>query len=281
MLSYRHAFHAGNHADVLKHWLVVEILSYLNAKETPWAYIDTHAGGGVTDLNSEYARKLCEFQTGIGRLWRERALAPAGLATYLKLVEDFNPGGALSRYPGSGALAQRLARPGDRLHLFELHPADYLNLTRIFAHKRRVHCYREDGFTGLLGVLPPPSRRGVILIDPSYEVERDWTRVSQAVRAARARFPQGIYLIWYPRLAKAWIERMVRALVKLAADDYFKAELIVRRPPRGGAGMFGSGVLVLNPPWTLPACGKEVLPWLAARLAQDKEARYELEYHVR
>lgn len=278
MLSYRHAFHAGNHADVLKHWLLVEVLSYLNAKEAPWTYVDAHAGGGINDLESAYTRKLCEYRDGIGRLWQNSDSAPAGLAVYLKLVEAFNPQGRLRWYPGSGALAQRLARSGDRLHLFELHPADYASLTETFAQRRRVHCYREDGFKGLLRLLPPPSRRGCILIDPSYEVKQDCLGVIETLKAALKRFPQGIYLVWYPLLADARTIRMADKLVRLVPDNYLKAELRVRSP--SGRGMFGSGVIVLNPPWVLPDHCRQVLPWLAEQLAQDSSADYEFTYRI-
>ncbi len=278
MLSYRHAFHAGNHADVLKHWLLVEVLSYLNAKEAPWTYIDTHAGGGITDLESAYARKLCEYRDGIGRLEQNQVMAPAGLAVYLRLVETFNPGGKLRCYPGSGALAQRLARAWDRLHLFELHPADYASLTKSIVCGQAVHCYLEDGLTGLIRLLPPRSRRGCILIDPSYEVKQDYRRVAEAVQAALKRFPQGMYLVWYPLLPKVEVRRLAARLMRFMPDDYLQAELRVRRPT---AGMFGSGVIVLNPPWTLPARCQETLPWLAAQLAQDDKAGYELTYQIR
>ncbi len=280
MLSYRHAFHAGNHADVLKHWLLVEVLSYLNAKEAPWAYIDTHAGGGITDLESAYARKLCEYRDGIGRLWQDRVLAPARLAVYLRMVETFNPGGQLRCYPGSGALAQRLARARDRLHLFELHPADYASLTKSSVCGQFAHCYLEDGLSGLIRLLPPPARRGCVLIDPSYEVKQDYRRVAEAVQAALKRFPQGVYLVWYPLLPKVEVRRLAARLMRLMPDDYLQVELRVRRP-EGSAGMFGSGVIVLNPPWTLPARCQQILPWLSAQLAQDDQAGYKLAYQIR
>jgi 23S rRNA (adenine2030-N6)-methyltransferase len=281
MLSYRHAFHAGNHADVLKHWILVEVLSYLSGKETPWAYLDTHAGGGVTDLEAAYARKLGEYRAGIGKVWRVRQAAPVELHAYLNLVEAFNSQGKLRWYPGSGMLAYQLARSQDRLHLFELHPTDYASLAKTFARNGSVHCYREDGFKGLVGLLPPSARRGCILIDPSYELDLDLTRTLEAVQAALKRFPQGVYLIWYPRLAKLGVERMVSKLIKLMAEDYLKVELCVRQPPRNKIGMFGSGVIVLNPPWTLPARCQQVLPWLAACLKQDEQAGYSLEYRLR
>lgn len=281
MLSYRHAFHAGNHADVLKHWLLVEVLSYLNAKDKPWSYFDTHAGNGITALDSAYARKLSEYRSGIGKLWVSRKAAPAGIETYLALVETFNLNGQLKYYPGSSALAKRLARHQDRLHLFELHPADYLSLTQAVGRGRFVHCYREDGLAGLIRLLPPPTGRGCILIDPSYEVKQDCQRVAEAVQAALKRFPQGEYLIWYPLLLNRETRRLAARLVQLAPDNYLQAELRVCRPPRKPVGMFGSGVVVLNPPWTLPARCQEVLPWLTSQLGHDSHAAYALTYQIR
>lgn len=280
MLSYRHAFHAGNHADVLKHWLLGEVLNYLNAKEAPWVYVDTHAGPGIVDLNSAYARKLGEYRSGIGKLWQARKSAPAGLAAYLERVQAFNPRSKLRWYPGSAAQAFKLARPQDRLHLFELHPTDYASLVQAFSRQPRVRCYREDGLNGLRILLPPPSRRGCILIDPSYELDQDWTRVVKAVQVGLERFPQGVYLIWYPRLPKLQVERMVKKLIGLRPDDYLQVELRVRRRPAESVGLFGSGVILLNPPWILPARCQEALPWLVAHLQQDEQASYTLNYRI-
>lgn len=277
MLSYRHAFHAGNHADVLKHWLLVEVLGYLATKDKPWTYFDTHAGNGVTALDSALARKLSEYQSGIEKLWASRK-PPPGIAAYLALIETFNPDGQLRCYPGSGALAQRMARAQDRLHLFELHPADYASLTKSIARGRFVHCYPEDGLSGLIRLLPPPSRRGCVLIDPSYEVKQDYRRVAEAMQAALRRFPQGVYLVWYPILPNLEARRLAARLMQFIPDNYLQAELRVRRP--GDGGMSGSGVVVLNPPWTLSARCQETLPWLTAQLAQDEQAGYELRYRI-
>lgn len=279
MLSYRHAFHAGGYADVLKHWLLVEVLSYLNSKDSPWTYIDTHAGGSLTDFESALARKVSEYRDGIGKLWASRNAAPSSIAAYLALVEAFNSRGKLRWYPSSGMLAQRLARAQDRLHLFELHPADYASLIKCF-HSRSVgHCYREDGLSGFLRLLPPPSRRGCILIDPSYEVKQEYARVAKALKAAFKRFPQGAYLIWYPLLADTRAKKMAEGIMQLATDNYLKTELRIRAC--SGMGLFGCGMIVLNPPWVLPERCQQTLPWLAKQLAQDNSAGYEVTYKIR
>lgn len=177
MLSYRHAYHAGSHADVLKHCVVLELLSYFNRKDKPWHYIDTHAGGGCYALESERAGKTAEHEEGIARIWGRTDL-PAPLAAYREAVAQFNPHGRLVFYPGSPALAMTMARPQDRLRLFELHPADFEALERTFAGEtERVQCRKADGFTGLKSLLPPLSRRALVLIDPSYEIKDDYRKV--------------------------------------------------------------------------------------------------------
>ncbi|MCS6786026.1 MAG: 23S rRNA (adenine(2030)-N(6))-methyltransferase RlmJ [Thiobacillaceae bacterium] len=279
MLSYRHAFHAGNHADVLKHVALVQILLHLNRKQTPWWYVDTHAGAGLYDLGSDYARKNAEYATGIGRLWRCEDPPPPAVADYLALVRALNPQGRLTHYPGSPWLASRLMRPQDRLRLFELHPTDAAQLAAVFAHRaRHVRIERSDGFTGLKAVLPPPARRGLVLIDPAYEVKADYRRVLEALAAGLTRFAHGVYLLWYPLLVRQDARELASRLRRLA-PDWLDARLTVRAAPDGGHGLYGSGVFVINPPWTLAEALRASLPWLARVLAQDAAASHTLEVH--
>ncbi|MDR1228373.1 MAG: 23S rRNA (adenine(2030)-N(6))-methyltransferase RlmJ [Azoarcus sp.] len=280
MLSYRHAFHAGSHADVLKHFVLAELLAHFNKKEKPWTYIDTHAGAGCYALESEAAGKTAEFAEGIGRLWT-RPDPPGAMAVYMDAVRQFNPGGRLLFYPGSPALAMTFARERDSLHLFERHPADLQALQRTFADRTsRVHVHGGDGFAGLGALLPPPARRAVTLIDPSYELKSDYRRVVDALAAALRRFATGCYALWYPLLARPESRRLPARLAELGVENWLDVRLRVRRAPREGFGMSGSGLYIVNPPWVLPERLQAALPWLAAALGLDDGAGFELDHRI-
>ncbi|THF63442.1 23S rRNA (adenine(2030)-N(6))-methyltransferase RlmJ [Pseudothauera rhizosphaerae] len=280
MLSYRHAFHAGNHADVLKHFLLIELLDYYNRKDKPWWYIDTHAGAGCYALDSEQAAKNAEHAAGVGRLW-QREDVPELLKPYLEAVGQFNPHGRLNFYPGSPALAMTRLRAQDRMHLFELHPADVELLQRTFAgEQERVSVRKADGFSALRALLPPPSRRAVVLIDPPYEVKDDYRRVVDVLAEGLRRFPTGTFAVWYPMLARADARKLPDRLAALGAESWLDVRLAVRHPPRDGFGMFGSGVFVVNPPWVLPERLEAVMPWLVKQLAEDEGAGFDLEHHI-
>ena len=280
MLSYRHAFHAGNHADVLKHFLLVELLDYLNRKDKPWWYIDTHAGAGCYALDSEHAAKTAEHAAGIGRLWQRDDL-PEALRPYVEAVRQFNPHGGLTFYPGSPALAMTRLRAQDRMRLFELHPADVELLQKTFAGEQEgVAVRKADGFSALRSLLPPPSRRALVLIDPPYEVKDDYRRTVDTLADALRRFPTGCFAVWYPMLARPEARQLPERLAALGAESWLDVRLMVRTPPRDGFGMFGSGMFVVNPPWVLPERLEAVMPWLVARLAEDDGAGFDLEHHI-
>ncbi|ATE62505.1 23S rRNA (adenine(2030)-N(6))-methyltransferase RlmJ [Thauera sinica] len=280
MLSYRHAFHAGNHADVLKHAVLLELLDYYNRKDKPWFYVDTHAGGGCYALDSEQAGKTAEFADGIGRLW-DRDDLPEMLEHYVASVRQFNPHGRLLFYPGSPALAMTCARPQDRLRLFELHPADFDSLQRTFnGEAERVQVRRADGFGALKGLLPPPSRRAVVLIDPPYEVKEDYRRVIEVLKDAMKRFPTGTYALWYPMLARPEARLLHERLAGLGVESWLDVRLAVKGPPKDGFGMFGSGMYIVNPPWVLPERLESTLPWLSGVLAEDEGAGFDLEHVI-
>lgn len=264
MLSYRHAFHAGNQGDVLKHAVLCRVLNYLVGKDKPLLYLDTHAGAGQYVLRGKAALRTGEAEAGIGRLWRSSAPPPL-LAPYLEQVRAMNPNGRLLRYPGSPLLAARILRPGDRGVVHESHPTDYLNLAAQLAEDRRFRVSREDGWTGPRAQLPPRERRALILMDPSYEGDTDYRAAPKALEEALERFPSGVYLLWYPLLDDAPVERMLRRILERAPPKTLRLEL--RLAPGGpGQGMAGSGLLLINPPWTLEAELNEALPWLAQRL---------------
>ncbi|MDR0633551.1 MAG: 23S rRNA (adenine(2030)-N(6))-methyltransferase RlmJ [Azoarcus sp.] len=280
MLSYRHAFHAGNHADVLKHFVLAELLAYYSRKDKPWAYIDTHAGAGCYALEGVVAGKTAEFADGIGRLWT-RDDPPEVMATYMDAVRQFNPGGRLLFYPGSPALAMTFARARDSLHLFELHPTDLQALRQTFADQSaRVHVHGGDGLAGLGGLLPPPARRAVTLIDPSYEVKSDYRRVLDTLASALRRFAGGCYALWYPLLARPESRRLPERLAALGAGSWLSLRFRVRRAPREGFGMFGSGLYIVNPPWMLPERLRAALPWLVGALGVDDGAGFELDHRI-
>lgn len=277
MLAYRHAFHAGNHADVLKHVVLTQVLAHMGHKDKPYRLIDTHAGAGGYSLGSAEAKKKGEFEQGIARLW-SRGDAPAAVADYIACVRAFNPGGGLGRYPGSPEFARQLLRPTDELRLFELHPTDVRILAQHHGMRPRTEVHHEDGFAGLKGQLPPPSRRAVVLMDPSYEIKSDYAKVVGAVREALQRFAEGVIVIWYPQVNRLESAELPRRLKALAPKGWLHARLTVQPLDSQGFGLAGSGMFVINPPWTLHAALKDALPWLRDALAQYDGASHLLEH---
>lgn len=276
MLAYRHAFHAGNHADVLKHTVLTLVLRYMNQKDKSYRLVDTHAGAGGYSLEGRFAQKKGEFEQGIGRLW-DRDDLPEAVADYVQLVRRFNPGGRLEQYPGSPAFAQMLLRPQDQLRLFELHPTDHRILQSYIGVLKGAEVYDKDGFDGLKGQVPPASRRGVVLMDPSYEGHKDYGRVIASLRDALARFAEGVYLVWYPQVSKLEAAQLPKRLEALAPKGWLHARLTVQQPDQQGFGLAGSGMFVINPPFTLHDELLKVLPWLTDVLGQYDGANYLLE----
>ena len=277
MLSYRHAFHAGNHADVLKHLILIQIAQYMGEKPAPFWIIDTHAGAGRYALESAHATKLGEYRDGIGRLWQGKGLPPAA-AEYVDFVKMLNPDGQLRHYPGSPWLARQLLRDSDRLRLYEMHSSDAKLLQECFRGSGRMVTITEgDGFAGLKAILPPPTRRALVLIDPSYETRSDYADVVRSLQEALKRFATGTYALWYPMLAKSDSRQLPDKLKRLGAANWLHATLEVRSPSSDGFGMHGSGMFIINPPWTLEKTLHETLPQLTRLLAQDAGARFSLE----
>jgi len=291
MLSYRHAFHAGNHADVLKHMVTIQLMRYLGQKDTPYMVVDTHAGGGVYALDGNYASKNAEYETGIGPLW-ERTDLPEAVADYVQLVKDLNPSGKMRYYPGSPYCANQVMREQDRLRLFELHTTESKiladNFRKLDAHAaeqgkrptsrgKRVMIERGDGFLALKALLPPPSRRALVLIDPPYEDKRDYQKVKEALQDALVRFPTGTYAVWYPVLQRIESKQFSDRLKRLGAKSWINVTLSISSPSPDGFGLHTSGMFILNPPWTLLATLKEVMPYLVKVLGRDSGAGFLLE----
>jgi 23S rRNA (adenine2030-N6)-methyltransferase len=276
MLAYRHAFHAGNHADVLKHITLMLVLRYMNQKDKPYRMIDTHAGAGGYSLEGQYAQKKGEYLQGVARLWSRDDL-PEAVADYMALVRQFNPDGMLEQYPGSPAIAQMMLRSQDQLRLFERHPTDHRILEAYLGGVRGAEVKDTDGFEGLKGQVPPSSRRAVVLMDPSYEGHGDYPKVITSLREAILRFPEGVYMVWYPQVSKLEAAQLPRRLEGLAPKGWLHARLTVQQPDAQGFGLAGSGMFILNPPYTLHAQLLEVLPYLTEVLGQYDGANYLLE----
>jgi len=279
MLSYRHAFHAGNHADVLKHFIELQLLRHLARKDKAFWYIDTHAGAGCYALDSGYALQNAEYETGISRLWGRDDLPPP-LADYVELVRRINPDGQLKLYPGSPMLAAKILRGQDRMRLFEMHPADSVLLQKNFSSRgTRVLIENSDGFTALKALLPPPPKRALVLIDPPYEDKQDYRRVVSALAEGLKRFATGVYALWYPQLQRAESGKLPGQLKLLPATNWLHVAFTPHGSSATDAGMRGSGMFVLNPPWSLQETLRQVMPYLVKHLGQDAQADFVLEYY--
>ena len=277
MLAYRHAFHAGNHADVLKHIVLTLVLRHLNTKPKPYRLIDTHAGAGGYSLQGRHAQKRGEFENGIGRLWPRTDLPPA-VSDYVDRVREFNPDGALAQYPGSPAFAQMLLRAQDQLRLYELHPTDHRILASYLGVLKGAEVYDSDGFDGLKAQLPPSTRRAAVLLDPSYEGTADYARVVATLRDGLARFADGTYVVWYPQVTKLEAAQLPKRLEAVSrGHGWLHARLTVQQPDSQGFGLAGSGMFVVNPPYTMHAALVDVLPYLVDVLGQYDGANYLLE----
>ena len=279
MLSYRHAFHAGNHADVLKHYVFSLVLAYMNQKPKPYWVIDTHAGAGMYALKSEFAQKNAEFENGIARLFTGESL-PESLHSFVDLIKKFNENNVLNFYPGSPKIAESFLRPDDKLRLFELHPNDCKLLLENFSHKgRQTKIEMQDGFSGISACLPPPTKRAVVLIDPPYELKDDYNRVVDCIKNNLRRFATGTYLVWYPLLQRPEPAEMVRELMMLNTD-FLQVEMMVQAPSLDGYGMHGSGMFILNPPYTLPKILAETMPVLMQLLVLGETADFLIKHKI-
>ncbi|CDL83508.1 23S rRNA (adenine(2030)-N(6))-methyltransferase RlmJ [Xenorhabdus szentirmaii] len=260
MLSYRHSFHAGNHADVLKHTVQSLIIEAFKTKEKPFLYLDTHSGSGRYQLSGEHAERTGEYLEGISRIWLRDDI-PEELAAYMKVVKALNQNGVLRYYPGSPLVARHLLREQDELNLSELHSSDFPLLRTEFSRDRRARVLREDGFQQLKSKLPPKFRRGFVLIDPSYELKSDYQNVVRGIEDGVKRFATGTYALWYPVVLRQKIKRLVKDLEATGIRKILQIELGVR-PDSDQRGMTASGMIVINPPWKLEQQMKSVLPWL-------------------
>ena len=277
MLSYRHSFHAGNHADVLKHIVLMLILENLKLKEKGFFYLDTHSGVGRYRLSSNESEKTAEYKEGIERLWEQTDL-PEDVARYVKMIKKLNYGGKeLRYYAGSPLIATELLRPQDRALLTELHPSDYPILRNNFSDYKNVTAKCDNGFQQVKATLPPKERRGLMLIDPPYELKEDYDLVVKAIEEGYKRFATGTYAIWYPVVLRQQTKRIFKGLEATGIRKILKIELAVR-PDSDQRGMTASGMVVINPPWTLETQMKEILPYLTKTLVPEGTGSWTVEW---
>lgn len=279
MLSYRHAFHAGNHADVLKHLILTRILAHLSKKEAPFCCIDTHAGAGGYGLNAAYAQKNKEFEQGISRIWQRKDL-PACAQDYIYLLKQFNNNAKqLNFYPGSPLFMQKFLRGKDRLFLFELHNTEFNVLKSTIKTDRHIAINHADGLQATVKLLPPSERRGLIFIDPSYEIKNDYAEVVKNLKVMYQRFSTGIYALWYPVIDRERIHALEQSIRNSGIKNCQQFELGVL-PDHSRTGMTASGMLVINPPWTLVADMRIALPWLTELLGNPNPGFFRIEQLV-
>lgn len=275
MLSYRHSFHAGNHADVVKHIVLTLILTALKQKEKGFFYLDTHSGVGRYSLLSAEAEKTGEYIEGIARLW-DRTDLPEEVALYINALKKINKG-KLRFYAGSPLLAVQQLRPQDRALLTELHPNDFPLLRQEFAKVPNVVTKRENGFQQLKAALPPKEKRGLVLIDPPYELKDDYELVVKAIVEGYKRFATGVYAIWYPVVLRQHTKRIVKGLEATGIRKILQIELAVR-PDSDQRGMTASGMIVINPPWQLEGQMKKILPYLTEVLVPEGTGSWKVDW---
>ena len=271
MLSYRHAFHAGNFADVLKHSVLSLVLDYMTRKEKGFCYIDSHSGAGMYQLTDEYAQKTSEYKDGIAKIINDDN-APESLEPYLSLIRSLNLNSTLSNdleiYPGSPGIAKAFVRRQDSSHLFELHPTDIQHLEDFCLRWRKVFVKQTDGYQGILGLLPPPSRRGVVLIDPPYELKEDYQKAVNTIIKAYTKFSTGTYILWYPVVKREQVNAMENAFSKSSVKNVLQVEFCLEND-NDEYGMTGTGLFIVNPPWQLAAQMTEVLPYLKEKMGNS------------
>ncbi len=249
MLSYQHGYHAGNFADVLKHATLSRLLHYMTQKDKALFYLDTHSGRGVYDLKSNQGVKTGEANSGIELLWAQHKQLPPVFSSYLNAIHELNTDNKLRYYPGSPELALQMLRQQDRLFFSELHPGEFDYLDQLPYRGKRVFCSNTDGLDDLHALLPPIERRGLIFLDPSYEIKTEYREIPKALKTAYQRFATGVYCIWYPLVDNKLHEQLLRGLTNIGADNNLRAEFYLTSTAK--PGMRGCGLWIINPPYVL------------------------------
>ncbi len=279
-MNYRHSYHAGNFADVFKHVQLTLLLQALRSKESPFCYLDTHAGTGRYDLQGTTTQKTGEYLQGVMRFWlRDDVIESAAPADYLAAVRALNPDGELRYYPGSPRIARHFLRPQDRMVLIELHPEDAIFLKREFRGDKQVHVHCADGYTGLKAFLPPPEKRGLVLIDPPFEDGNEFERLTDSLRIAYQRWPTGIFALWYPLKDNYRVQHFHRQLVASGMRKLLLVEMHLHAHPPVNS-LYGCGLIIVNPPWQMDEKLRVLLPQLLAGLQPGGEGKTRVEWLV-
>lgn len=277
MLSYQHIYHAGNFADVHKHSALALALDYLRQKPKPFAYLETHAGRGLYDLQCSEAQKTDEAKGGIWGV--DVHNAPAEVQHYFSAISACNPKGGRRFYPGSPQIALLTSRSEDRLLLVEKHPQEFLALSDVFAGNSRVALHKRDALEALVALVPPPEKRGLVLIDPSYEIKSEYTDIAEGLERAYRKWPTGIYMIWYPLLPAAGHQRLLKALKRSGITRILTSEISLH-PAQGLSGMHGSGLAIINPPWQLEEGLQQLAQWIVESLSTHPQRQWQVEWLV-
>ncbi len=279
-MNYRHSYHAGNFADVFKHVQLTLLLQALRSKESPFCYLDTHAGTGRYDLQGATAQKTGEYLQGVMRFWQHgNVVDSVALADYITAVRALNPDGELRYYPGSPRIARHFLRPQDRMVLMELHAEDAVFLKREFRGDKQVHVHCADGYTGLKAFLPPPEKRGLVLIDPPFEDGNEFERLTDSLRIAYQRWPTGIFAIWYPLKDNYRVQHFHRQLVASGLRKLLLVEMHLHTHPPVNI-LYGCGMIIVNPPWQIDEKLRVLLPQLLAGLQPGGEGKTRVEWLV-
>jgi 23S rRNA (adenine2030-N6)-methyltransferase len=260
MLSYQHGYHAGNFADVIKHITLTHLLNYLTLKDKPFFYLETHSGKGQYDLRDKQAEKTGEAKQGVQLIWPDKKKLGAGFQNYLEVIKKLNRTDTLRHYPGSPFIAIDALRMQDRAYFCELHPNEYDVLNEMPHFNKKVHLSNTDGIHTMKGLLPPLEKRGLIFIDPSYEIKEEYREIPVAIKNAFARFSTGVYCLWYPVVNKKLTEQLIRRMQDIGANNALRIEFNLTLAPK--AGMTGCGLWIINPPYTLADELKSVLDTL-------------------
>lgn len=260
MLSYQHGYHAGNFADVIKHLACTRLLSYLTLKDKPLFYLDTHSGKGLYDLKSKQAEKTNEYKQGIKLIWPDRQSLPSVFQEYVQKIQQTNPPGTLRYYPGSPFLAINQLRTQDRMYFCELHPREFEELKQMHQLNKKVHFSNTDGISALKALLPPPEKRGLIFIDPSFERKEEYKEIPLAIKLAYSRFSTGVFCLWFPLVNQKLTDKLNRGMKEIQAKNTLYVEFNLALSPM--EGMSGCGLWVINPPFTFAQEMKTVLTTL-------------------
>lgn len=257
MLSYQHGYHAGNFADVIKHIALTRLISYLTLKEKPLFYLETHAGKGLYDFKEKQAEKTKEYKQGVQLIWPDRKSLPPVFQEYLVALNQLNPSDALRYYPGSPFLALNMLRAQDRMYFCELHPREFDTLNQLPRFHKKVHCSNTDGVLAMKALLPPPEKRGLVFIDPSFELKEEYKEIPGALKHAYAHFTSGVFCLWYPLVNKRLTDKLNRNMKEINAKNALRIEFSLAAAPM--MGMSGCGLWVINPPFTFAQEMKTVL----------------------